>query len=147
MKLQESIYSLEQHLVNMDIEFEEWLLKYKPRKNRVTKNSLYNGHMFETCGKDIEFLRDSRIPREYLWTLIDCENEEQYIVPGWHLVDRAGYFMTKIPWKDENIQVNMNEMITVGKAKYLCIEFLTDELGLPEDLFEDKIHDWFSHNT
>jgi len=127
----------------MTIEFEEWLLKYKPRKNRVSKESPYNGYMFDTHGHDIQFIRDSNIANEFIWTVVDCDNEEQYIIPGYHLVNRQGYFMTKIPWKDENLQVNLNEMITVGEAKYACIEFL-EMLGIPEDKYEDLIHDFFS---
>jgi hypothetical protein len=130
----------------MEIEYEAWAAEYVPRKNRVTKGRPYDGCMFETFGDDIDFLVNrSKIKAEYIWTLIDCENENQYILPGYHIVDRVGYFITKKPWKSEfNIEVNVNEKITVGDAKYACIEFLTDVLGLPDERFEDQIHDYFS---
>jgi hypothetical protein len=131
----------------MTIEFEQWFEKYQPVRNKLNPNGCYMGYMYDTHGKDAIHLIDSKIPNHQLWTLVDCDNEEQYIIPGWHVVNRAGHFITKYPWIEEDLEVNLNEMITTGKAKYLCIEFMTDVLGLPEDLFEDKIHDWFSQNT
>jgi len=127
----------------MRMTYEEWLEKYQPLKNPLNENASYDGYMFDTHGKDVDYIRNGFIANCFLWTIVDCENEEQYIIPGWHIVNRAGYFVTYEPWIDEEIEVNLNEMITVGEAKYACIEFL-ESLGIPEEQYEDLIHDFFN---
>lgn len=127
----------------MKITYEEWENKYEPLKNPLNSDAPYNGCMFETCGEELNYIKQSNIKPCFIWTLIDCENEEQYIVPGFHLVNRVGYFITwKYPENDD-VEVNLNEMITVGAAKYACIEFL-ESLGIPEEQYEDLIHDFFN---
>jgi len=129
----------------MEIEYEEWVRLYQPKQNLIGKHTPYNGMMFETDGEDLKFV-ENKIAKdeEHVWTLVDCDNENQYIIPGFHLVNRAGYFITKKPWRDADIEVNVNEKITIGNAKYACIEFLEDVLGLDSEEFEDKVHDFFS---
>lgn len=129
----------------MEIEFEEWAKLYSPKQNLVSRHRPYNGLMFETYGEDLDYITNKNTKDvEHIWTIVDCDNENQYIIPGFHLVNRAGYFITKKPWRDADIEVNINQKITVGDAKYACIEFLEDVLGLDSNEFEDKIHDFFS---
>lgn len=128
----------------MTLEYEQWREQYQPIKNSLVKDSPYDGCMFETQGMEMDYVRTNDTC--FIWTLVDCDYEDQYILPGLHIINRVGYFITHTPWTNENLEVNVNEMIAVGKAKYLCMEFL-EELGIPEDLYEDKIHDWFNHNT
>ena len=103
----------------MEINFETWEEKYKLLKNHLDDNASYDGKMFETYGKELEFVKKQ--DNNKIWTLVDEENEEMWILSGYHLVNRIGYFITEIPF-EEDIQVNDNEMITVGKAKYSCKE-------------------------
>jgi len=126
------------------LDYEKWAKLYKPKKNKIDKNSPYNGCMFDTCGPELEYIKNSNIDHHFIWTIVDCDNEEQYIIPGYHLVNRAGYFITKNAWIKSDMEVNLNEMITVGAAKYACMEFLIDVMGLDSDKFEDQLHDFFS---
>jgi len=32
-----------------------------------------------------------------IWTLVDAEGQLQ-LVPGWHIVNRLGYYITEKPW-------------------------------------------------
>lgn len=121
--------------------YEQWVEKYNPLKNHFT-DAPYEGFAFETFGEELEFVK--KFQNCFIWTAINCDNEETWIVPGYHFVDRYLYFITHNPWENENIQVNDNEMISVGKAKYSCLEFL-DEIGIeltPEQ--EDILHNFFS---
>ena len=125
------------------INFEEFVEQYKPVRNSNAEFSAYDGHMFETYGNDIARVKETL--NEKVWTLIDGEDETSWVIPGFHFVNRFGYFITKVPWETEEIEVNLNEMITVGKAKYSCVEFIESVMGLeltPEQ--EDKLHDFYS---
>ena len=77
--------------------------------------------------------------------MIDGDYETEWIVPGYRFVNREGYFITEIPWEDETLEINMNDMISTGEAKYACLDFLTEELNIPLEDFEDKIHDYFAN--
>ena len=138
---------LEQTLYNSKImktiTYEQFEEQYKPIKNTLVEDSPYNGCMFGTYGAELAHVREQDIKN--IWTLIDAENEETFIVPGYSYVDRLGYFITEKEWESEDIEVNDNEMISIGKAKYLCKEFVEEELGiLFTDEMEDKLHDYYS---
>lgn len=126
-----------------NITFEEFIKKYAPAKNSNVEDGPYNGYMFETFGEDLELVKITS--REHIWTLIDCPNEESYVIQGYHLADRFGHFITFVPWDEkEEEEVNLNTMISVGAAKYACIEFIEEILGIEQESFDDKIHEWFS---
>lgn len=54
-----------------------------------------SGCLFETYGKELEFVRQQN-PRT-IWTLIDGDDSDQYVVSGYHLVNRIGYLISKAP--------------------------------------------------
>ena len=105
----------------MTITYEIFEETYKPIKNPFVQDSSYNGCMFETYGVELAHVREQ--DNKNIWTIINCENEESWIIPGFHFVDRFGYFITEIPWESENIQVNDNEMISDLDAAKHCYEF------------------------
>ncbi len=124
------------------ITFEEFVEQYKPIKNTMVQDRPWDELMFETFDEELDFVMNQQ--NKQIWTLITGENEEEYIIPGYHIVDRMGYFITELPFETTEVTVNLNEMITTGAAKYACIDFLEDELGLDPAVFEDKIHDYFA---
>ena len=99
-------------------QFEE---TYKPQKNPFVQDSSYDGYMFETYGIELAHVREQ--DNKNIWTIINCENEESWIIPGYHIVDRFGYILCNIPWESENIQVNDNEMISIIDATKHCYDF------------------------
>lgn len=125
----------------MKITEEEFFEKYKPIQNPYTKGSGWNNTMFETYGKEIDYVTSSNFSDRQIWTLVDCVNEECYIIPGFHFVDRNGYFITEIPWENENIEVNCNEMITKKQAINACINFFK-ELKFTLDRY--NVHNFFT---
>jgi hypothetical protein len=124
--------------------YDDWVDQYQPIQNPFDKNAGYEGCMFETYGEENEFVLD-KLNRNTVWTLITGDNEESWIIPGYHIVNRMGFFITTKPWESTDIEVNNNEMCTVGAAKYACIEFIENKLNIPIEQFEDEIHDYFAN--
>lgn len=168
------------------ITFENFEETYKPIKNPFVQDSSYDGCMFETYGEEVEYVKSSEFSDTQIWTIINCENEEMWIIPGYHFVNCFGYFITEIPWESEDIQVNDNEMCTVeeainhcisfgeetfkiafdkndvalhfnenldptfeeemsiGRAKYIAMDYFEDRLEKDIDEFEDELHNYYS---
>ena len=53
-----------------------------------------NGCMFETSGDELAFVRQQN-PRT-IWTILDGEDGDLYVMSGYHFVNRIGYFISKI---------------------------------------------------
>jgi hypothetical protein len=98
--------------------FEEFEEKYKPQENLIIKENTY---LYEIFGEELEYVKKQH--NNFIWTLIDTDDEEQWIIPGYHIINRSSYLITEIPWENENIQVNDNEMITRENAIKACISF------------------------
>jgi hypothetical protein len=88
------------------IEYEEWFAKYKPILNTIEANSSFDGFMFETYGEEVNTVRLKE--DNLIWTMVDSDQTDGIIlVPGYHFVNRIGYFITEIPWEHENIEVGI----------------------------------------
>ncbi len=62
------------------------------------------GCLFETYGEELDFVR-AQNPRN-IWTLVDGDDGNQYVISGYHLVNRIGYLISKIPFpEDAEIEV------------------------------------------
>lgn len=73
-----------------------WVDKYKPIKNTIVPT---NDVMFETYGDEWEFIK-SQDPR-YVWTNVQGDMSD-IIVAGVAYVNRLSYYVTEVPWEDEN---------------------------------------------
>lgn len=120
-----------------ELTYEQWVEQYEPRENPNAQG--------ESCIWEFEDLKEKNFKVNHIWTLVDGENEESWILPGYHIVNRQGYYVTTYPWESQDIQVNDNEMITVGKAKYSCLSFIEDKLSLNlTDEEMDALHNYYS---
>ena len=64
------------------------------------------GCLFETYGQELDFVR-RQDPRT-VWTLIDGEDGDLYVVSGCHFVSRIGYLVSTVPAPDgTDIQVHI----------------------------------------
>jgi hypothetical protein len=64
--------------------------------------------MFETYGKELEFVRAA--PYSHIWTYGDGDDGGTYVWNGYSIVNRIGYFITEIPSPaDTVIQVLISE--------------------------------------
>ena len=62
------------------------------------------GCLFETYGEELAFVR-SQNPRT-VWTLVDGDDGNQYVITGYHFVNRIGYLISTIPFpEDTDIEV------------------------------------------
>jgi len=84
------------------MDYDQWFDLYKPifvypeAKDGVAPEdrTSYGGTMFETYGDELEMVM--KHPQDRVWTLIDVDGK-QYVVPGFHFVNRFGYFVTEVP--------------------------------------------------
>lgn len=79
-------------------ELDAWEAKYKPVRNQFEDND-----KFETYGEELEFVR-AQDPR-CVWTLVDGDDGNLYIVDGYHFVNRVNYFVTEVPFEGEFLEV------------------------------------------
>lgn len=101
--------------------YEEWVDKFKPIQNELSDNASFEGMMFETYGAELDYvLSITRAnPLSRVWTYIDGEGGT-YIVEGYRLVNRIGYFITEVPYEEDSfyeIQVSEDEEETVVTAE------------------------------
>lgn len=76
--------------------WDAWAEKYKPEENHIkTSNEL----MFETYGEELEYIQ-SLDPR-YVWTSVQGDMSD-LIVAGVAYVNRLCYYVTEIPWENED---------------------------------------------
>lgn len=76
---------------------DEFDAAYTPRPNHLNPNASWAygenpGCLFETYGEELEFVR--RQDPATIWTLVDGDDGDQYLVSGYHLVNRIGYLLT-----------------------------------------------------
>lgn len=95
------------------MKWEAFVKEYKPIKNKV-KGASIDGYMFETFGDELEDLKAKakklgKGSGLHIWSLIDNnDGKDWYLINGWHWVNRLGYIITKIPWKEgEDIEVEV----------------------------------------
>jgi hypothetical protein len=86
-------------------ELDAWEAKYKPIKNQYTQKQEgeFVEDRFETYGEELDFVR-AQDPK-YIWTLVDGDDGNLYIVNGYHLVNRINYFVTNLPFEGEFLEV------------------------------------------
>ena len=84
--------------IDWEQELDAWEEKYQPITNHFEEND-----KFETYGEELEFVR-AQDPR-CIWTLVDGDDGNLYIVNGYHLVNRINYFVTEVPFEGEFLEV------------------------------------------
>ena len=120
----------------IEMTMEEWEAKYKPIINHLDENASFQnendeGIMFETYGEELEFVR-SQNPL-CIWTYHHGESNSSYIGSGYHLVNRLGYFITEIPFEENQIID-----IIVQEPNYLCANCEEEWYGAAADLHYEK---------
>jgi hypothetical protein len=76
--------------------YSAWADKYKPITNKFSKQP--DDIIFETYGEEVEFVQ-AQDPR-YVWTNVQGD-ECDLIVAGYAYVNRLSYYITEIPWENE----------------------------------------------
>jgi hypothetical protein len=81
--------------------FDKWVETFSPITNTTTPYAPYDGCMYETYGADLAVVtkRAANInakAHRKVWTLVEGD-AGQYVVDGYHRVNRIGYFITAVP--------------------------------------------------
>lgn len=100
-----------------------WAEKYKPIKNTIRNNG---DEQFETYGEELEFIQ-AQDPR-YVWTNVQGDMSD-LVVAGNAYVNRLCYYVTEIPWEDEDEQVLLSEEKECGCYSE---DYEDGELGSPD---------------
>lgn len=112
---------------------DEWFETYKPIPNGFDENASFGGHMFETYGKEVEFVKKAH--PNHVWMYGDGDDGGSYIWSGWGFVNRIGYFITEVPFPD-----NTTIQVQVSVPWYYCENCdaeLEDEGNIIRDAFQD----------
>jgi hypothetical protein len=72
--------------------------QYSPIPNHINPSAGWaygesGGCLFETHGEEFEYVR--RYDPKKVWTLIDGDGGDMYLISGLHFVNRVGYLLTK----------------------------------------------------
>lgn len=77
--------------------YDEWVGRYRPKKNPFNKDADYNGCLFETYGD--EYSEVCKAGDRYIWTLLDSDVGGAPIINAdRHYAGRLGYFICEKPW-------------------------------------------------
>lgn len=113
---------------------DEWFETYKPIKNNIDTFASFDGHMFETYGAEVDFVK--KADPAYIWTYADGDDGGTYIWNSWSIVNRIGYFITEVPCPpDTEIQIK------ISSYWYYC-EGCGAEIEDDGQLINDKFYEW-----
>jgi hypothetical protein len=96
-------------------ELELWEDKYKPVQNHINEDASWDGVMYETYGEEYDYVtKVASVQPHKVWTWVDGDNGT-YIINGWHMVNRIGYFITQVPCEfDDQIEVRVDTYDDAG---------------------------------
>lgn len=94
---------------------------FHPFRHPAAQFDIWGGYGLETFGADLQLVRS--YDQRYLWTVVDGD-VDQWIVPGFHLVNRICYLVTECPHNDAMIAFRLaryeRSLTDVGLARRLC---------------------------
>ncbi|WP_437193957.1 hypothetical protein [Planctomicrobium sp. SH527] len=97
------------HIIEItEDEFDQWFPLVPNHLNPQASWTIGDGPgcLFETYGEELEFVRGQDI--RFVWTLIDGDDGDMYLVSGFHRVNRVGYLISSKPIPEGNfIQVHL----------------------------------------
>ncbi len=101
----------------IEITEEEFDATYPLKPNHLNPHAGWvygetGGCLFETYGEELEFVRQQD-PRT-VWTLVDGDEGDQYLLSGFHFVNRFGYLLSTVP-------------VPEGQDIQVCIPMETDD--------------------
>jgi hypothetical protein len=125
---------------------DEWEEEFIPMENPFDTNASFNGAMFETFDVELGFvLGVNSTSSQKVWTYVDGDGGT-YIVDGYHLVNRIGYFITQNARQDDQFyEVIVSQDEPEEECKYCGGNCPNDEthacdgyLGDVDGLYEEE---------
>jgi hypothetical protein len=90
---------------------DEFDARYPLVPNHINPNATWGscdgpGCLFETYGEEFEFVRQQ--DPAHVWTLVDGDDGDMYVINGLHFVNRVGYLVSTLPApEDFTVQVHI----------------------------------------
>jgi len=83
--------------------------QYPLIKNPLDKNAAWDGHLFETYGAELAFVRKQNLA--CIWTIMDDDDGNLCVSSGYHFVNRVGYLISTKPVPEgDDIFVELEQM-------------------------------------
>ncbi len=78
---------------------------FRPYRHKDASHDIWGGIGLETFGEDLELVKS--LPLESVWTVVDGDDADQWILPGMHTVNCICYLVTEVPhgWKDIQFRI------------------------------------------
>ena len=78
-------------------DFDIFLEKYNPLQHPTEKDF----YLYETYGEEYKMVQKhiKEKGNEYCWTVVNADGK-LYLIPGWHYINRLGYLLSTIPFKE-----------------------------------------------
>ena len=105
---------------------DEFYEKFNRVQNHIDTNASFDGCMFETYDKELEYVKSvlEKTPKR-VWTILDCDGKTYY-ASGYHHVNRLGYIITEEEF-DDDIEVLLDADMYEGKYQCGSCEYYFDE--------------------
>jgi len=76
---------------------------FRPFRHPLVRFNIWGGHGLETFGEDLQRAFD--YDENYVWTVVDgSEGPDQWILPGFHHVNRLCFLLTEVAHYDAPIE-------------------------------------------
>ena len=72
--------------------------QYKPQLNHLDQQASFDGCLYETYGKELQYVFTTAQHSKTIWTVIETESGGLVYVAGLRLINRIGFFITLFPW-------------------------------------------------
>jgi hypothetical protein len=94
---------------------------FKPYRHPKASYDIWGGLGLETFGADYDLVPSFR--SEFIWTVLDGEANDQWIVPGIHYVNRVCYLVTEVPHNDVRVEFRIKHHVSslteIGLARQI----------------------------
>jgi hypothetical protein len=101
----------------LELTEDQFAEQYPLRTNHLNPHAAWEdehgGCLFETYGEELAFVRQQD-PRT-VWTLIDGDDGDLYLLSGFHCVNRIGYLLSETPLP-EGVEVSVRIPVAEGLA-------------------------------
>jgi len=78
---------------------------FRPYRHPQASCDIWGGIGLETFGDDLELVKS--LPVESVWTVVDGDDANQWILTGIHTVNRICYLITEVPhdWREIQFRI------------------------------------------
>lgn len=98
------------------ISLDKFFADYKPQINHIVRAKTnpeikdeditsWSGCMYETYGEELDYIKSCFDKSKHIWTIVENDDNDLVIRAGYWLVNRMGYIVTEVAWKEENILI------------------------------------------